>query len=330
MGHEIFIRSPSLKVDDEHVNPHSFGAMDSFPSPSSQRDFNVIEDALSKNSVFSQLRCKERKNEFFSKFRKQVFQAGETITPEGYLSDSFYIIDEGAVELNITRGRNKHRHVGILGPGQSFGRLGISHREPVFASMKAKTNVSIWVVDGPTFHRYAETTRGNSQIRDKKQHDTLLELIKGQQIFQHLSPEKIANLSNFFFRIPTKPDNLLTRQGFMGDYYFLVQEGEFEVYVARPGKIPKLVDTVRPGGSFGSLSLLYDNPRAATVKSKNEGVVWAIDRHTFREFVEPGPTYLQEAFDKYASVHVGNERFMTPQDFLQALRSQVSASFIAA
>ena len=44
-----------------------------------------------------------------------------------------------------------------------------------------------------------------------------------------------------------------------------------------------MVHTYRnPGESFGELALLYNCPRAATVRCTRGGTLWALDRATFR------------------------------------------------
>ncbi|CAH1956258.1 unnamed protein product, partial [Acanthoscelides obtectus] len=45
-------------------------------------------------------------------------------------------------------------------------------------------------------------------------------------------------------------------------------------------------------GSFGELALMYNMPRAATIKAASEGSLWAMDRQTFRRIV------LKSAFKK--------------------------------
>ena len=38
-------------------------------------------------------------------------------------------------------------------------------------------------------------------------------------------------------------------------------------------------------GAFGELALLYNMPRAATVKAITSGTLWAMDRQTFRRIL---------------------------------------------
>jgi cAMP-dependent protein kinase regulator len=41
-----------------------------------------------------------------------------------------------------------------------------------------------------------------------------------------------------------------------------------------------------PGDAFGELALLYNAPRAATIKSKTDSFLWVLDRNTFNYIVK--------------------------------------------
>jgi CRP-like cAMP-binding protein len=275
---------------------------------------------------------KKERHELISKFRLHRFSPGEIITAEGAFNDALYVVEEGDVDIWITRGLSKKRFAGVLGAGQSFGRLDLSHPagEPVFASLKAKSNASVWILSGPVFHEYIEALSFNSSKNSSKKANAeqLKKILKAQSLFQNIADDKFDFLAQKAFKMTVNPGEAVVRQGSVGDYFYVIQDGEFEVYNTRPGKLPKLVDNLRAGHSFGSWSLLYDTPRAATVKSKSKGIVWAIDRHTFRQVIGPGPSYMQEAFDKNASVEVNGQKFMTSDDLFKAIRSSVCLNIL--
>ncbi len=47
------------------------------------------------------------------------------------------------------------------------------------------------------------------------------------------------------------------------------------------------------------LALLYNAPRAATLKAKNECLLWSLDRETFNNIVK---TSVEKKREKYASI----------------------------
>ena len=65
-----------------------------------------------------------------------------------------------------------------------------------------------------------------------------------------------------------------------GQHFVVVRSGEFGVYLKQVGDTP--MHKYKPGGSFGELALLYNKPRAATIKCRSVGVLYQLARNTFR------------------------------------------------
>jgi cAMP-dependent protein kinase regulator len=92
-------------------------------------------------------------------------------------------------------------------------------------------------------------------------------------------------------KIPSKDIKVIS-QGDQGDYFYVVESGNFDIFVSASGKIEsgpdgmgKQVSTTGPGTSFGELALMYNAPRAATVVSTGASIVWQLDRITFRRIL---------------------------------------------
>jgi CRP-like cAMP-binding protein len=72
----------------------------------------------------------------------------------------------------------------------------------------------------------------------------------------------------------------IIKQGDVGDHFYIVESGTFDIYVNE-----NRVASRGPGDSFGELALLYNCPRAATVRATSPARVWALDRITFRYMI---------------------------------------------
>lgn len=77
----------------------------------------------------------------------------------------------------------------------------------------------------------------------------------------------------------------LINQGEDGDSMFIIEEGVVECFKTIDGA-EKLVKTCSSGDAFGELALLYNCPRAASVVSKDNAVLWELDRETFNRIVK--------------------------------------------
>ncbi|KAF3918801.1 hypothetical protein AA313_de0204459 [Arthrobotrys entomopaga] len=88
-------------------------------------------------------------------------------------------------------------------------------------------------------------------------------------------------------------DTRIITQGDVGDFFYVVEKGVFDVYVnptgsmtSGPDGMGKKVTTIEAGGSFGELALMYNAPRAATVISTiPDSILWSLDRVTFRKIL---------------------------------------------
>ncbi|OEH74288.1 cyclic nucleotide-binding domain-containing protein [Cyclospora cayetanensis] len=111
-------------------------------------------------------------------------------------------------------------------------------------------------------------------------------------------------------------DMTLIKQGADGDCLYIVETGSLQCWREDGGR-ETMVKVVGPGDVFGELALLYNAPRAATVKSAEDCKLWRLDRDTFNAIVKDAATKKREMYDaflskvfvdliKSAAVHVQN------------------------
>jgi len=83
------------------------------------------------------------------------------------------------------------------------------------------------------------------------------------------------------------PGETVITQGESGDCLFFIEKGELDCFKRfNQEKEDKLVRQYRDSESFGELALLYNAPRAATVKARTNSFLWSLDRETFNLIVK--------------------------------------------
>ncbi len=90
------------------------------------------------------------------------FGAGETILRQGEVSDRFYVITQGDVEVTRRDPSGRDAIVDTLVPGQYFGEIGLLTGAPRNATVRAKTTVELLVVDQGTFRTLIESSRATA------------------------------------------------------------------------------------------------------------------------------------------------------------------------
>ncbi|KAI7153792.1 cAMP-dependent protein kinase regulatory [Hortaea werneckii] len=133
--------------------------------------------------------------------------------------------------------------------------------------------------------QYPKTAEQVSRLRAAVSHNFL---------FSHLDDEQSAQVLGALQerKVPAKDVRVIV-QGDAGDYFYVVESGNFDIYVSMTGRVEpggpegmgSKVASSGPGTSFGELALMYNAPRAATVVSTEPSVVWQLDRITFRRIL---------------------------------------------
>ncbi|KAI9750133.1 MAG: hypothetical protein M4579_006598 [Chaenotheca gracillima] len=127
-----------------------------------------------------------------------------------------------------------------------------------------------------------------------EQLNRLKSAIAGNFLFSHLDDEQTSLVLGALVEkpIPAKDIKVIS-QGDVGDFFYVVEHGEFDIYVNPAGSLQpgpngmgNKVANIGTGGSFGELALMYNAPRAATVISTaSSSCLWALDRVTFRRIL---------------------------------------------
>lgn len=130
--------------------------------------------------------------------------------------------------------------------------------------------------------------------KSDEQLDRLKTAVSGNFLFMHLDDEQSSQVLSALMEkpIPGKGTRVIT-QGDVGDFFYVVEKGSFDIYVNAvgcmlpgPDGMGRRVNEIGPGGSFGELALMYNAPRAATIISTtSHNVLWALDRVTFRRIL---------------------------------------------
>lgn len=129
-------------------------------------------------------------------------------------------------------------------------------------------------------------------------------MIAGNILFNHLDQKAVKQVLDAFFPVEKVDGDVIINQGDQGDNFYIVDSGVVEIF-----KDGEKVMTCTEAMSFGELALMYNAPRAATVKAAAETKLWALDRITFK-------LLLMDTTIKQRSMYVG---FLTQVPILESL-----------
>mmetsp|Transcript_1565 Transcript_1565/g.2857 ORF Transcript_1565/g.2857 Transcript_1565/m.2857 type:complete len:791 (+) Transcript_1565:53-2425(+) len=101
--------------------------------------------------------------------------------------------------------------------------------------------------------------------------------LKTNFVFSNLTPDEIEDFVEYMKMEKFQAGATVIKQGDHGDFFYVCETGSFTYTVDG-----KPVGSAHSGSSFGELALMYNAPRAATVRADTDSVVWSLERQTFR------------------------------------------------
>ena len=135
-----------------------------------------------------------------------------------------------------------------------------------------------------------------------------IRLATGKSIlFSGLEEAQKQDIFNSMEEMKVNEGDVIIQQGQPGDYFYVIDSGKFNVYKREDNQLisdenegfGKQVFQYETGGSFGELALMYNCPRAATVRASTAGVLWRTDRETFRHIIIDSSAEKRRKFEEF-------------------------------
>ncbi|HTN26427.1 MAG TPA: cyclic nucleotide-binding domain-containing protein [Burkholderiales bacterium] len=219
--------------------------------------------------------------------------------------DKMYLLVEGEVSLAVG-----HETLGTVTKGQIFGEMTAITQLPRSATALAKTDCSVIALDDKQFRaalakqpafalmlmsimvgRLRETI-GRLRVANALQGSDALE--QSAAFDPKRLAELVAKLSDdppaYFDR--RKP---IVQEGQAGTRMYVVLEGTVAVVIGG-----KVVERLGPGGVFGELALIEQQPRLASVNAETDCSVQPVNRASFLALVESSPEFAALMLTKLA------------------------------
>lgn len=131
-------------------------------------------------------------------------------------------------------------------------------------------------------------------VTDDPTTEEIEDLLREVAIFRMLSDEQVHDLALGARPLFFGPTQRFVVQGHRGTSMFLVAEGQVEVRRREPDGTDWLVETMGRGEVVGEMSFLTGAPRAATVRSVEEALVFEIGRQAYLPLVQAHPEWVDE------------------------------------
>mmetsp|Transcript_2053 Transcript_2053/g.5623 ORF Transcript_2053/g.5623 Transcript_2053/m.5623 type:complete len:758 (-) Transcript_2053:179-2452(-) len=251
------------------------------PSPKTPEEEQLMADALKNNvNLATMVTEAAQVKQMIEVMWKEDVPAGKEIIKQGDMNaDYFYIVMDGEFEVLQTQdGQSAEKaaaeSVGALSKGKCFGELALMYFSPRNATIVAKTNAQVMIIDRLQFKKILEA----SSAAKSKEYIKYLDKV---DILSDLKEEEKQKLAEALTDYSFSQDDEIFKQGEKGDLFYILVEGS--VSVTKDGKqVATLTASEKEAQFFGERALLNNEPRAATIAvTSATATALAIDKESF-------------------------------------------------
>ncbi|EGZ29970.1 cyclic AMP-dependent protein kinase-like protein regulatory subunit [Phytophthora sojae] len=157
--------------------------------------------------------------------------------------------------------------------GDAVGEIAAPVPPPKIMAKGRRTSVSAETIDPLSARQFERVVHPKSA----EEREGISRMVAENILFKSLDEKQHDIVLDAMFPKEFEPGDIIIKQGDDGDNFYILESGVCEVY-----KDDELVQTCTEAMSFGELALMYNAPRAATVKAVQHSKAWALDRQTFK------------------------------------------------
>jgi uncharacterized protein YhbP (UPF0306 family) len=214
-----------------------------------------------------------------------------------------FTIDDQVDDPSTTRGVQGRGECRVVLGGEEIARAAMlfGDKFPTLASGRSTAGISFFRIT-PSEVKFID----NTVVSADRGADEFGAVYHGElvySVFGGLPMNEAVTLTGELQRMSADAGEVIVRQGGPADKFFVIVDGEVEVVREEDGRSETLA-TLGSGQFFGEMAIMYDQPRAATVRAVRPTLLLAMDRDSFRSVVA-GSLGTSDDFDRVLRERLG-------------------------
>lgn len=238
------------------------------------------------------------------------YAAGETIISQGSIGNEFFIVKSGKVAVWQKDAQGWDRLVNEHSRGSTFGEQALLHDTPRNATCIAVTPVSVLFLGRNEF----QLVRHFFEIKEKLEISIRnMQILQSIPFFAEIPVEQIKQISSCLKTETFPAQQDIMRQGDPGDKFYVIAEGQIEVYVTRADQQVETIARRGPGEYVGEVALLMDIPRTASVRTLTQATFLTLTREEFLQLIAQSPE-MHEGLERVSSRRLHEIRYRSMEE----------------
>ncbi|MCP4131690.1 MAG: cyclic nucleotide-binding domain-containing protein, partial [bacterium] len=213
------------------------------------------------------------------------FERDSIVCRHGKFDERFYIILSGSARAVIPTEENPRYELYRLGKGDFFGEEIVVSLEPRANSIIACDKLVTLSMTANTLVKLMDVSASVKSLMDKQYIERKLRRdLRSVPVFNHLDVGLFEEVLKKVELVTIAEKQEIFKQGDVGDTFFLIRNGEVNVYRKQDGE-DHLIAILAEGQFFGEMSLLLHEPRNASIETTKETSLVKISSSNFLDIV---------------------------------------------
>ncbi|MES1908146.1 MAG: hypothetical protein MHM6MM_001133 [Cercozoa sp. M6MM] len=219
------------------------------------------------------------------------FDDDAVIIQQNDYGDCFYVLEQGAVQVEVRRDGHDDLQLFESHAPYSFGELALMYNAPRQATVRAKGHCVAWAIGRRRFRNILFLSNEQKQAQYE-------ELLKKCEVFSSLLSRERTVIADLLEESHFAPGQIVFKQGDEPERMYIVRSG-----TARVVKDGECVAELHRGQYFGEMALMNEDKRAATVQASDDSALQclSLNKQAFTLVLGPLGELLQRGLKEYES-----------------------------
>ena len=194
----------------------------------------------------------------------------DSIIKQGDLGDLFYCLESGSADATV-------KGAGVVksyARGECFGELALIYNSPRAASVTAKSDCSMWVLDLRTFRAILATASTSKLV-------TRCEFLQKCEFLDPLNSDQITKMASALEECEFEDGDVVVRQGDPGDSFYIIESGKIKCTQLKSSGMEVELITLGKADYFGEMALMLNETRHASCISMGKTKLLSLSREKF-------------------------------------------------
>ena len=132
------------------------------------------------------------------------------------------------------------------------------------------------------------------QAKETKRIQERINALRKVELFNGFLEDELLAIAQRLKYAPFAKGDVITRQGAIAHWLYMLIEGEAEVFLEASGQPRRKLSTLHPGNYFGEMGLMTGAPRTATVIAATDAECYQLDKAAFEDILKNRPELAEE------------------------------------